>query len=157
MPRYQRNTITADESFVILDAQLEELERRVTEDIKRAMEQIAPAVQDAAQATTVYNNVTGATRASTVAYVLGLGDAYHPSFFLAFNEAESLNPGHGDPDPPRPPLPGEITLYVLSATDYSKWLNERRGSASAYLLDAIATNSGALQAAVNAAIRRYFR
>lgn len=95
-----------------------------------------------AQGTGTYEDVTGATRVSTVAYVT---DENGPNEipFVAIEDANDLNPGHADEQsmPPYDDLTtGQIALYSMSATDYSYFLNIRKGGESMYLEASIMDN-----------------
>lgn len=150
--------LDGDNSIDEIIEHLDILEDRVTRALTRALEPVAENMGQHAQLTDAYENVTHATRESTVGYVLPPGGTSDdsPQAVLAQARAESLNPGHvdyglveADDD--------EIAVIVQSMTDYSLHLNLRGGSESAYLLDSMASGVGLAEQTVQDTIKRYFK
>jgi len=135
-------SVPVGSGFEVIDLFLKLWPEYVENGVFEAFGYVASAVEDDAKSTDTYQNVTGATRASTVAFA---HDAVQlPEIaFEAVAVANNLNPGHADDDS-LPPLDGmnigELALTVMTATDYSYWLNIRNGGESMYLEAAIANN-----------------
>lgn len=113
-----------------------------------ALEQAVESVMSDAKATTSYTDDTGATRASTVAYVQSHTFGRNPIAEHARSIAGSIRPGSASDEPPPAPVRGTVELVAYSATDYSYHLNIRDAGESMYLSDAVLGNSGLIGQAI---------
>ena len=145
-------------SFAEMALVLQALPDTVQARCKDAMAQTTPIFEDVAVATESYGDVTGATRASTMAFVADANDFPGPVPEQSRATVTLYNPGYEAEDNTLA-APGayQIVLDTMSGTNYSYYLNIRDGLASAYLLDAL--NTGAVQAFdhICAALSEMFR
>lgn len=107
-----------------------------------ALVECTPPVEGDAQATNAYENDTGATRASTIAYAHDNNDV-PDVVYEAMSRAEALRPDSTSYEsvPDNDTIPDDVVcLTVMSATEYSYFLNIRNGGASMYLEEALLGN-----------------
>lgn len=137
---------------------LEALEDRMPKAFMDAADRTSLAVELRAINTTSYEDDTGATRASTVAFAAGLGIPNEEIPMKSIADANALRANSADDDS-IPPAPGEdeIITYVMSATNYSKHLNERNGGESMYLELAVLDNVELIAREHQKVFARYFR
>lgn len=137
---------------------LENLEKRIPQQLADAARRTAPPIEIHATGTTAYKNQTGATRASTVVAVSAFGEQDLSTFEQAINAANDLRAASAD-DQSIPPAPGadEIVTDIASMTNYSKWLNERNGGESMYLEAALMDNVPNIVSEYQKVFGRYFR
>lgn len=140
-----------DEAIAFLTA----LPRLVPAAAAAALDEQAPGVESDAQATVRYQDDTGATRGSTVAYVAGGGAGALVG--LAFSVAESLNPDHAVVEEESDPA-GEqgATLVLTTFTDYTADLITMQGGARDFLAATMEQHAGQLHDAAAAGIADLF-
>lgn len=111
-------------------------------------------LQDDLRATGAYTNQTGATRAGTVAYVIGPG--YDGSDLLeqAASEAEALNPGHSQATAAGDVPDDSIAVIATSATDYAKDVETAKAGERAFLGPGMLQHGQRLTQAAADGIRR---
>lgn len=119
--------------FDAILARLAEMERLAEQGAADGLRLGASGVQDALQATTAYNNDTGATRAGSVVYVVGEGVNDLDRVEAAAQAAEALNPGHSQAAPAGTVEDGHIAVVATSATDYADHLETEQAGARAFL------------------------
>jgi len=103
----------------------------------RALMAIAPEFAATAQATNAYQDDTGANRAATGSFVVGLGIDQNGVAEKLAREADRLNEGHAFLTTVPGPPDGVGTIYTTTATDYAINLERDRAGAHAYLSDAL--------------------
>ena|SRR5689334_5686247 len=140
--------------FADIYAGMERLERQIREAGRRGLHDSIPLLESDAKASGAYNDQTGATRASTVAFIVTEGDGGSDRAEAALAAGEALNPGHGTAE--------EITLDNLAETDYAiltammdydKFLEIKNAGAHAVIEPAMTQQAGQVAARVFAAIR----
>lgn len=137
---------------------LENLEERMPIAFFEAAHVLSEAVEVDAVLTRSYNNDTFATRTSTVAFASAYGQLEVGRVEEAIETANAHRPDSAsDEAVPPPPGENEVVIYVLSATNYSKHLNERYGGRSMYLEHAIMDNAVNIAAGYQKVFQRYFR
>lgn len=126
----------------------------------QALVDVAPTVEVDAQGTSTYNDDTGATRASTHAYAHD-NNLVPDSVYEAMQRAEDLRPDSTSYEsvPENDTIPDDIVcLTVMSATEYSYFLNIRQGGASMYLEEALLFNldyiMGSVQRMIDARVEQ---
>jgi len=114
--------------------------------------------EDVATATDAYSDVTGATRASTMAFVADASDFPGPVPDQSRATVTLYNPGYEDEENTLA-APGayQLVLDTMSGTNYSYYLNIRNGLESAYLLDALHIGATHAFDALCAALSDMFR
>lgn len=154
----EKPSLDADSDIDDIIMQLELLVSRTERAIIRSLEPVAIVAGHDAQLTDAYQNVTHATRESTVGYVLPPGGSSDEDTFamLAQARAEGLNPGHVDYEPVVSEA-NNVDMVVQTMTDYSLFLNLRDGSAGPFVWNAVAAHVGEAEQAVHSAILRYFK
>lgn len=153
-----REDDTGLEGFDGMILYLEALEDRMPKAFMDAAERTSLAVELVAINTTSYEDDTTATRESTISYVAGLGMPNLGPAWKAIDAANAQRKNSADTES-IPPDPGEdeIITYVMSATNYSKHLNERNGGESMYLEHAISMNVDLIAREHQKVFARYFR
>ncbi len=122
----------------------------------------AGAIEAEAQATTAYNGMSGATRASTICYTATEGDTATGEVQAAYNAAagrlQNFTGHAGRPHLGSVPGPGEDEVWdVLTVpTDYIDKLEHDKGGEKAFLWDSLYGNASRVLALVAASWRGAF-
>jgi hypothetical protein len=140
---------------------LKGLQREILKAQVRAMRRGALMMQDTARNTVAYNDDTGATRASTFAFVQNFTRDEVPSLYE--NIADAINPGYGistvravytsDEDFESPEA-GDPAIILSTGTSYTRWLETAYGGHNAFLGPTIDEEGPAVYALVVEYIRR---
>lgn len=109
------------------------LEERIYTGMVNGLQEGASVLQDLAQATSAYQDDTGATRAGTVAAVISTLDDGGGRLVGAVEVADSLNPGHGQQNVDLSPSEGLVHLVLTSQTDYAIFLETAHGGRNAFI------------------------
>ena len=133
---------------------LTELEHLVPEGAVEGLRLGAQDLQDDLQATGAYHNQTGATRAGTVAYVVGGGYSGVDRLHAAAGEVEALNPGHSQATPAGDVPDDTISVIATSATAYAKDVETARAGERAFLGPGMLQHGQRLTQAAVEGIRR---
>lgn len=143
--------------FDVIRAGLTLLKEEIIIRTRRGMEKAAPYVEQAATATTTYQDQTGATRASTLAYVTDASE--YPPVEAEQSKANALllREDLVDMGYPPPPAPDEIILDVIASTDYAFYLNVRYGGQSEFLNSALFRNVGRTLDYISSEVGTIFR
>lgn len=99
---------------------LREMEAFYRQRAARGLRAGAADMQATMRATTVYNDDTGATRAGTVAYVVGDGDSGASVLAEAVDAVEDKNPGSSATAPVT--IDGDLGVVATIPTDYQEEL-----------------------------------
>src|SRR5262245_60090026 len=122
------------DSFAQWRAEIERWRLRVQLGAAQGMAEAMPALQAAARSTDLYADDTGATRGSTVGYVVS-GDGQLSQEDIADNAlafAEERNPGSGS-DEYVDVAPDEVAGFLTAFTDYAPDLENRGGGADGFI------------------------
>ena len=120
-----------------LDSGLAGLRERVYQGAAAGLDDAAQAMQATAQATTAYHGVTGATRAGTVAFVVGAGVESGGVFNEAVAAVRDANPDHVDTSGGGTIGDNELAIVLTVPTDYQVKLEIENAGARAFLGDAL--------------------
>lgn len=101
-------------------------------------------MQTAMRQTSAYNDDTGATRAGTVAYVVGPNTSGAAELGAAVSAVERENPGHAATAGGT--LAGEVGVVATIPTDYQRYLESERAGQNAVLAPALAAFADELTA-----------
>lgn len=133
-----------------IDRWLREQERKAGQ----ALIAIAPAFAETAQGTSAYGDDTGANRAATGSYVIGLGvDQTKVAENLA-READRLNEGAAFLTTVPGPPDGVGQVITTTATTYAIHLERDRAGVHAYLADALYSEAPAAHGQLTSEMRR---
>jgi hypothetical protein len=103
-------------------------------------------MQTAMRQTSAYNDDSGATRAGTVAYVVGPGISGAAELAAAVRAVEGENPGHSATAGGT--LAGDVGVVATIPTDYQRYLESERAGQNAVLAPALAAFADELTARV---------
>lgn len=139
--------------------QIEDYKRRSLEAARRGAKEGAKILQQNAESTTAYRGITGATRTSTIAGVLG--PEWGSEFDSAYNVADLLLDGNTEHDgkPYRTSIPGptdpdDIVIVLTVPTDYIVKLETENAGAKAFLGDALNEEAGEITRVIAEAIKK---
>lgn len=130
------NVAAGLEGFDLFDDWLTSFEAQITLACYQALYESTEDIQTAARETTSYNDDTGATRNSTFAYVFEADGDVPLELFEAVEIANAYRnfSASDDSHPSFDGLPPDsMGIDVMSATDYSHFLNTRSANLGAYL------------------------
>jgi hypothetical protein len=133
-------------------AGLDELFKRVEAGAARGLAAGADALEADAQGATVYRDVSGATRASTVAYVAWSQDDGSGAAAAALAAGEAKNPGRGVRESADIGGQDQVVVVLTAMMDYDADLETRRAGAQAFLGPALDQHAGQLLAAAGRGI-----
>jgi hypothetical protein len=117
----------------------------------------AEAMEGDAQATDSYKGVTGATRAGTVAYVVGGGADQGDRLGQALEAVEDKNPGRGQLQQVGTVGDDEIAVVLTVPSDYVDIIEENVGAAQAFLGPTLEAHAERLAAAAARGIAEKLR
>jgi hypothetical protein len=127
------------DDFAQLERELDELTRRITAAARRGLEAEAQAMERDAKNTSAYLGMSGATRASTIAFVVDEGDDGSARLAAAYaTAAEHLagfvgHAGNAHLEPSGAVGPGEIAVVLTVPTDYIDNLEIEHGGEKAFI------------------------
>jgi hypothetical protein len=130
--------------FGTSDAALATLIAQVTARARAGLAAGAADMQTAMRQTSAYNDDSGATRAGTVAYVVGAGSTGAAELGAAVSAVERENPGHAATA--GGVLSGELGVVATIPTDYQQYLESERAGQNAVLAPALAAFADELTA-----------
>jgi hypothetical protein len=119
--------------FSQLYSWLDTVEQRVTRGAHQGLSTGADVVAQAAQQTSVYNDDTGATRASTVAVVISTIDDGSGKLSAAESAADAHNPGHGQNNVAISSSADRVVVALTSQTDYAGFLETTHAGRNAFI------------------------
>ena len=127
------------DGFSQLERELDELARRIAAAARRGLEAEAQAMERDAQNTSAYLGMSGATRASTVAYVVDerdngsakIAEAY--GIAAAYLDGFTEHAGRAHLEPAGNIGPGEIAVVLTVPTDYIDKLETQRAGEKAFI------------------------
>lgn len=114
----------------------------------------AQTLQDAARETGTYQNQSGATRAGTVAYVVGGGYDGSGLLHQAVAAAEQLNPGQTETHTAGTVGPDEIVVILTAATTYAGVLETRFAGQQAFIEPTMTAYANELTKGIAEGIKR---
>lgn len=115
--------------------------------IRRGLHRMAPQIETSLVETTAHGDITGATRASYSARVVGFGETGAARFGQAVAAVETLNPGHVATEPISMAGPG---IVLDTPTDYQHKLETENAGAKATLGPTLGAFANLITAAVAA-------
>lgn len=124
-----------------------------------ALEGVAQAMTNDAQATARYQDDTGATRASTIAYTHDATGVVEGAGLVgaAYQGAETYNGDHAVVEEvPDPAAPGGVTVVLTTFTDYTDDLVTMQGGARDFLGSTLTQHAGALHDAATRGVADLF-
>lgn len=132
--------------FSAIDRFLDSFVEQVTARARVGLAAGANDMQAAMRQTSAYNDDSGATRAGTVAYVVGPGATGAAELAAAVRAVEAENPGHGATAGGA--LAGDVGVVATIPTDYQRFLESERAGQNAVLAPALAAFADELTARV---------
>lgn len=144
--------------FETIFAALDRIAKQLVPDaIVTGLDRAAELVTASAAATTLYGNVTGATRAGTVTYVATPDDDGSDAVAQAVRHVEALNPGQSQIEPIAPLGADTYALVLTSPTTYLQDLITRRGGEQDWVGPTLEANAPRITESVAQAIGEVLR
>lgn len=141
-----------------IKANMQKFQQQALQAAKIGARAAARLLQQNAESTTAYSGITGATRASTIAYVADANGA--AEFDTAYNVASLLLEGNTQHDgqvyrapTAGPPRDDDILIILTVPTDYIRLLETENAGRKAFLKDALVEEASEMTQRIAAAIR----
>lgn len=129
-------------------------EQRVIQEADKGAQIGAQDLENEAKDTALYGNVSGATRASTVAFVASERDSGTDKVLAAQSRGESFNPGQTQIEAIPGPGQGKSIIYLTALTRYTKDLVTRRAGSQDFIGDTVYRQAASIVSTVFERVKR---